>query len=55
MHSSLAMVTVPERDRFFNKDMVRKLNFFAGATIITGAIAGIASLSIVRHNRQDSY
>jgi hypothetical protein len=34
--------------------MVRELKSFAGAIIITGAIAGIASSSIVRHNRQVS-
>ena len=53
-HSSPATVTVPEQDNFFNKDMARKLKIVAGVTIITGAIAGIASLSNVHHNRQDS-
>jgi hypothetical protein len=46
-------VVVPESDEFFNKDMVRKLKVFAVVTIITGAIAGIVSSSIVHHNRHD--
>ncbi len=54
MHSSPATVTVTERVNLFNKDMVRNLKIFAGVTIITGAITGIASLSNVYHNLQDS-
>ena len=53
-HSSPGTVTVPEMEQFFNKDMVRRLKFIAGATIITSAIAGVASWAIVRHNLQDS-
>jgi hypothetical protein len=50
---SPATATVPESDKFFNEDMVRKLKVFAGVTIITGAIVGIANSPIVHHNRQD--
>ena len=53
-HSSSATAAVPETDKLFTEDMVRKLKVFAGVTIITGAIAGIASEAIVRHNRHDS-
>ena len=52
--STTATATVPEGVQFFNKDMVRKLKFFAGVSIITGAIVGIANSPIVHHNPKDS-